>query len=361
MSEHSAESGLFIEDLKLGLVLPGGALGRGLAITPEAFEARFGRLFWRPTGGLDPVYFKLVAFCKTTAVSENSPANLGARNVLFRRAPASLELEATTTVLGRKFRAPGADTGVCQVQSVIGAPGEDPVLSWTRECIVNGRRGWRLADDGAPLDDREKITTCFDPATARLPQERPEEQPGEAAPAALAAEDFRVGETIPTAYTSVLQPDDIFWLTRGLGNLAKTHYTRSSGYIVWGLLTLLYGVRNYAEQLSACLLVGLDVAKHIAPVYLSEKLRSEDANPAHKDEPPEHLSATLTTREVSDWPGQPGVKLVTADLAVYNNVNAIGRAEYERQQASKALAAITDDNRLQVGDYRLKLAAFEGR
>ena len=72
--------------------------------------------------------------------------------------------------------------------------------------------------------------------------------------------------------------------------------------------------------------------------------------------PPEFLSATLTTRAVADIPGRNDVKLVTAALDVYNNVNAIGRSEYERQNAKKALGGIEDDGRLHVGEYVLQLA-----
>ena len=350
----SDESGLFIEDLKPGLPVPGGAIAAGLEIDPAAFEARFGRLFWRPEGTLDPIYFKLAAFCKTTAVSENSPANLGAKNVRFHRPPTTLDDEANTTVLGRKFREVGAATGVCQVRSVIGPAGGDATLSWSRECIVNGRKGWTLADDGTPLDDREDIPVAFDPGDVALPEARP----GALAAGALAAEDFVPGETLPTGRISVLRPDEIFWITRGLGNKAKTHYTRDSGYIVWGLLTLLYGVWNYAEQLKGSLLVGLDVARHIAPVYLTEQVREEEFAEPGAPAPPEFLSATLTTEAVEDWPGAPGVKLVTATLDVFNNVNAIGRAEYQRQNAKKALGGIAEDGRLHVGVYGLRLAAF---
>ena len=126
------ETGLFIEDLTAGRDVPGGAISAGLEITPEAFEARFGRLFWRPDGTLDPIYFKLAAFCKTTAVSENSPANLGAKNVRFHVPPTSLDDEANTVVLGRKFREIGATTGVCQVRSSIGPKGGPATLSWSR-------------------------------------------------------------------------------------------------------------------------------------------------------------------------------------------------------------------------------------
>jgi len=347
------ETGLFISDLTPGRHVPGGPIADGLEISPEAFEARFGRLFHRPDGTLDPIYFKLAAFCKTTAVSENSPANLGAKNVLFHRPPTSLDDEANTTVLGRKFRELGATTGVCQVRSTIGPAGADPSLVWTRECIVNGRGGYTFADDGTPMDDREKIGIHFDPATTVLTDQRPTLADG-----ALSAEDFRVGEAIPTGRISVLRPDEIFWITRGLGNKAKTHYTRESGYIVWGLLTMLYGVHNYSRQLSGCQLVGLDVAKHLAPVYLTEQVREEEYAQLDAPPPPEFISATLTPRAVEDWPGKPGVKLVTAALDVYNNVNAIGRAEYARQKAKKAIGGIGDDGRLHVGDYVLRLAAF---
>ena len=323
------ETGLFIEDLKPGLDVPGGNVGKGLEVGPEAFEARFGRLFWRPDGSLDPIYFKLAAFCKTTAVSENSPANLGAKNVLFRKAPTTLELNAETKVLGRKFREVGAVTGVCQVRSTIG-----DTLTWTRECIVNGREGFSFADDGSPMDDREKIEVSFDLAAAALPAQGTEipSQPG-----ALTAKDFREGEVIPTGRISVLRPDEIFWITRGLGNLAKTHYTRDSSYIVWGLLTLLYGVYNYATQLQSAALLGLDIAKHTAPVYLTEQVREEEHAEAGAPVPPEFLSSTLTTKAVAEIPGRDDLRLVTASLDVYNNVNAIGRAEYERQKAKKAL------------------------
>ncbi len=342
------ETGLFIEDLKPGLDVPGGNVGKGLEVSPEDFEARFGRLFWRPEGTLDPIYFKLAAFCKTTAVSENSPANLGAKNVLFRKAPTSLEIDAQTQVLGRKFREVGAVTGVCQVRSTIG-----DTLTWTRECIVNGREGFSFADDGTPVDDREKISVNFDLGAAALPAEgskieRPE--------GALSAGDFREGEVIPTGRISVLRPDEIFWITRGLGNLAKTHYTRDSSYIVWGLLTLLYGVYNYASQLQSCALLGLDVAKHTAPVYLTEQVREEEHADAGAPVPPEFLSSTLTTRAVADIPGRDDLRLVTAAIDVYNNVNAIGRSEYERQKAKKALGGIGEDGRLHVGEYVLQLA-----
>ena len=348
-AQEAPESGLFVEDLRRGLVLAGGAVGAGLEISPAAFEARFGRLFWRPPGALDPIYFKLAAFCKTTAVSENSPANLGARNVLFHRAPQSLDARAETTVLGRKFRAAGASTGVAQVRSVV-SDARAPLLTWTRECIVNGRRGWRLPTDTAPLDDREKIETHFDAARVTLPRERPD--------GARDAVQFLAGREIPSEQNSVLSPRDIFWLTRGLGNLAKVHYASRSGYIVWGLLTLLYGVHNHARALQHCWLAGLDVAKHTAPVYLTEKLREESTPAWAADEPAEFLSSTLTTRAVEDWPSARGVKLVTADLAVFNNVNKIGRAEYKKQNATKALANIDKDGRLHVGDYRLRLATF---
>ena len=346
----SDETGLFIEDLKPGLEVPGGRIDQGLEVTPEAFEARFGRLFWRPEGTLDPIYFKLAAFCKTTAISENSPANLGAKNVLFREAPTSLDVEAHTTVLGRKFRERGATTGVCQVRSTIG-----DTLTWTRECIVRGRRGWQLPDDGTPLDDREKIDVHFELSQAALP---PAGLTVERPPRALVAEDFRPGEAIPTGRISVLRPDEIFWITRGLGNLAKTHYTRDSGYIVWGLLTLLYGVYNYAAQLPCAALLGLDVARHVAPVYLTEQLREEEHATTGAPVPPEFLSATLTPRAVEEIPGRPDLRLVTAALDVYNNVNAIGCAEYERQKARKALDAIAEDGRLRIGDYVLRLAVF---
>lgn len=344
------ETGLFIEDLKPGLDVPGGAVGRGLEVSPEAFEARFGRLFWRPEGTLDPIYFKLAAFCKTTAVSENSPANLGAKNVLFRKAPTDFEALAETRVLGRKFRELGATTGVCQVRSTIG-----DTLTWTRECIVNGRQGWSLPDDGTPLDDRESIEVDFDLAAAALPPEgaRVERQAG-----ALVAEDFEEGGVIPTGRISVLRPDEIFWITRGLGNLAKTHYTRESSYIVWGLLTLLYGVYNYAEQLHCAALLGLDVAKHIAPVYLTEQVREEEHAVADAPVPPEFLSSTLTTQAVSEIPGRSDLRLVTASLDVFNNVNAIGRSEYERQKAKKALGGIGADGRLHIGQYVLQMAVF---
>lgn len=348
------ETGLFIEDLTAGRAVPGGPIATGLDITPEAFEARFGRLFWRPDGTLDPIYFKLAAFCKTTAVSENSPANLGAKNVRFHRPPTSLDDAANTTVLGRKFREVGATTGVCQVRSAIGPAGGSPTLSWSRECIVNGRSGFQFPDDGTPMDDREKIDVQFDADAVEIAANGPSELPR----GVLAADDFRVGDTLPTGRISVLQPEEIFWITRGLGNLAKTHYTRDSGYIVWGLLTLLYGVLNYAEQLRGCQLLGLDVAKHIAPVYLTEQLREDEHATTDAPAPPEFLSSTLTVREVEDLPGQPGVKLVSAALDVFNNVNDIGRSEYEHQNAKKALGGIREDGQLHVGDYVLRLAAF---
>ena len=348
------ETGLFIDDLTAGKKVPGGTISAGLEITPDAFEARFGRLFWRPDGTLDPIYFKLAAFCKTTAVSENSPANLGAKNVRFHRAPRSLEDAANTTVLGRKFREVGATTGVCQVRSQIGPEGGTPTLSWSRECIVNGRSGWTLPDDGTPLDDREDIPVAFDANQVELAAKGPES----IAEGALAAEDFKVGETIPTGRISVLHPNEIFWITRGLGNKAKTHYTRDSSYIVWGLLTLLYGVWNLAEELRGCQLVGLDVARHIAPVYLTEQVREEEHATSAAPVPPEFLSSTLTPRSVEDFPGRPGVKLVSAALDVFNNVNEIGQNEYERRGAKKALGGIQDDRRLHVGDYVLRLAAF---
>lgn len=344
------ETGLFIEDLKPGLEVPGGRVGKGLEVTPEAFEARFGRLFWRADRSLDPIYFKLAAFCKTTAVSENSPANLGAKNVLFRKAPTSLDEDATTRVLGRKFREVGATTGVCQVRSTIGE-----TLTWTRECIVNGREGWKLPGDGTPLDDREKVEVRFDLGASALP---PVGATVKRAPGALLAEDFRVGEVVPTGRISVLRPDEIFWITRGLGNLAKTHYTRDSSYIVWGLLTLLYGVYNFAQQLQCAALLGLDVARHIAPVYLTEQVREEEHAETGAPVPPEFLSSTLTTRAVSEIPGRDDLRLVTAALDVYNNVNAIGRAEYERQKAKKALGGIGEDGRLHIGEYVLQMAVF---
>lgn len=349
----ASETGLFIEDLKPGLDVPGGPVGRGLEITPEQFEARFGPLFWRPDGTLDPIFFKLAAFCKTTAVSENSPANLGAKNVLFRRPPTVLDDVAHTTVLGRKFREIGATTGVCQVRSVIGE-GPDPTLRWTRECIVNGREGFTFADDGSPLDDREPIQVAFDPGAVALPLGRPASRPE----GALVAEDFVVGETIPTGRISVLRPDEIFWLTRGLGNLAKTHYTRDSGYIVWGLLTLLYGVYNYAAQFQASMLLGLDIAKHVAPVYLTEQVREEEFTTAGAPVAPEFLSATLTPTAIAPIEGREDLRLVSAQLRVSNNVNAIGRAEYERQKAKKALGGIGDDGLLLVGEYDLQLGVF---
>ncbi|MAE95426.1 MAG: hypothetical protein CL910_12255 [Deltaproteobacteria bacterium] len=344
------ETGLFIEDLKPGLDVPGGRVGQGLEVTPEAFEARFGRLFWRADGTLDPIYFKLAAFCKTTAVSENSPANLGAKNVLFGKAPTTLDDEATTRVLGRKFREVGATTGVCQVRSTIGE-----TLTWTRECIVNGREGFQLADDGTPLDDREKIEVDFDLAATELP---PTGATATRTPGALVAGDFRPGELIPTGRISVLRPDEIFWITRGLGNLAKTHYTRDSSYIVWGLLTLLYGVYNYAQQLQCAALLGLDVARHLAPVYLTEQVREEEHAGASAPVPPEFLSSTLTTRAVTEFPGRDDLRLVTATLDVYNNVNSIGRSEYERQKAKKALGGIGEDGRLHIGEYVLQMAVF---
>lgn len=348
------ETGLFIEDLTPGRAVPGGPISDGLEITPEAFEARFGRLFWRADGTLDPIYFKLAAFCKTTAVSENSPANLGAKNVRFHRAPTSLDDEANTTVLGRKFREFGATTGVCQVRSTIGPAGGPPTLSWSRECIVNGRAGFAFPEDGTPMDDREKIEVAFDPGAVQIASQGP----GAVPDGALGAEDFRAGDTIPTGRISVLHPDEIFWITRGLGNRAKTHYTRDSGYIVWGLLTLLYGVWNYAPQLRGCQLLGLDVAKHTAPVYLTEQLREEEHRTTSAPPAPEFLSSTLAVREVEDLPGRPGAKLVTAALDVHDNVNEIGRAEYARQKATKALGGIDEDGRLHVGDYVLRLAAF---
>ena len=165
---------------------------------------------------------------------------------------------------------------------------------------------------------------------------------------------------IPTGRISVLRPDEIFWITRGLGNLAKTHYTRDSGYIVWGLLTLLYGARNYAPHFQCSMLLGMDVAKHIAPVYLTEQVREEEFTETGAPVPPEFLSTTLTTKAVADIPGRDELKLVTASLDVYNNVNAIGRAEYERQNAKKALGGIGDDGRLHVGEYVLQLAVCKG-
>lgn len=347
------ETGLFIEDLTSGREVPGGPIAAGLEITPQAFEERFGRLFWRPDGSLDPIYFKLAAFCKTTAVSENSPANLGAKNVRFHRAPTSLDDAANTTVLGRKFREIGATTGVCQVRSRIGPESGAPTLSWSRECIVNGRSGYSVPE-GTALDDREDIPVAFDPDEVELAADGP----GALPEGALGAEDFKPGEAIATGRISVLRPDEIFWITLGLGNKAKTHYTRDSGYIVWGLLTLLYGVLNYARELGGCQLVGLDIAKHVAPVYLTEQLREDEHATTAAPAPPEFLSSTLTPREVEDYPGRPGVKLVTAALDVYNNVNEIGVAEYERQNAKKALGGIADDGRLHVGDYVLRLAAF---
>lgn len=350
----SEESGLFIEDLAPGLDVPGGPVGQGLELTPEAFEARFGRLFRRGEQEFDPIYFKLAAFCKTTAVSENSPANLGAKGVCFHKPAVALSDEAHTTVLGRKFREVGATTGVCQVSSVVGPKGGPPTLSWSRECIVNGRAGFRYQESDGPLDSRERIEVHFDPAAIELSRATAP-APGEAA---LLPADFKAGERLHTGRISVLRPDEIFQITRGLGNRAKTHYTRDSGYIVWGLLTLLYGAWNYAEQLRGCQLVGLDVARHLAPVYLTEQLREEEW--ARSDAPPpEFLSSTLTVREVQPWPGREDVHLVTANLAVYNNVNAIGRSEYERQNAAKALAGIDADGRLHVGEYELRLAAFE--
>ena len=344
------ETGLFIEDLKPGLDVPGGPVGQGLEVSPEAFEARFGRLFWRADGTLDPIYFKLAAFCKTTAVSENSPANLGAKNVLFQKAPRSLDEEANTQVLGRKFREVGATTGVCQVRSTIGE-----TLTWTRECIVNGKQGFAFADDGTPMDDREKIEVSFDLAAAELP---PAGASVKRTAGALVAEDFEEGKVLETGRISVLRPDEIFWITRGLGNLAKTHYTRESSYIVWGLLTLLYGAYNYAEQLQCAALLGLDVAKHIAPVYLTEQVREEEHQTAGAPAAPEFLSSTLTTRAVADIPGRDDLRLVTAALDVYNNVSPIGRSEYERQKAKKALGGIGDDDRLHIGEYVLQMAVF---
>ena len=344
------ETGLFIEDLKPGLEVPGGPVGVGLEVTPQAFEARFGRLFWRPEGSLDPIFFNLAAFCKTTAVSENSPANLGAKNVLFRRPPTSLEDEAQTTVLGRKFREAGASTGVCQVRSRIG-PEADPSLVWTRECVVHGREGWRYQPGEAPADDREKIEIHFATDQVSLPETRPEQRPE----GALLAGDFQIGETIPTGRIAVLRPDEIFWITRGLGNRAKTHYTRDSGYIVWGLLTLLYGTWTYARQLACSHLLGLDIAKHVAPVYLTEQLREEECA-SETPEAPEFLSTTLTTQAVEPLPGCDDLLRVTAALDVYNNVNGIGRAEYARQNAKKALEGIGEDGRLLVGQYVFQLA-----
>lgn len=351
----SEESGLFIEDLAPGLDVPGGPVGQKLELTPEAFEARFGRLFRRGAQEFDPIYFKLAAFCKTTAVSENSPANLGARNVCFHKPAVDLSDEAHTTVLGRKFREIGATTGVCQVKSSVGPKDGPPTLSWSRECIVNGRSGFRYRESDGPLDDRERIALHFDPAAVELGSAAAL-PPGEAA---LRPADFKAGESLPTGRISVLRPDEIFNITRGLGNRAKTHYTRDSGYIVWGLLTLLYGAWNYAEQLRSCQLVGLDVARHLAPVYLTEQLREEEWARSDAPPPPEFLSSTLTVRDVQPWPGREEVRLVTAGLAVYNNVNAIGRSEYERQNATKALAGIGADGRLHVGQYDLRLAAFE--
>ena len=88
-------------------------------------------------------------------MSENSPANLGAKNVLFRKAPIDLEVEAETRVLGRKFREVGATTGVCQVRSTIG-----DTLTWTRECIVSGRSGYAFPDDGTPWRLASSSRTC---------------------------------------------------------------------------------------------------------------------------------------------------------------------------------------------------------
>ena len=58
------------------------------------------------------------------------------------------------------------------------------------------------------------------------------------------------------------------------------------------------------------------------------------------------------------FPERADLRLVTAALDVYNNVNAIGRAEYARQNAKKALAGIGEDGRLHIGEYVLQLAVF---
>ncbi|MCP5060242.1 MAG: hypothetical protein GY937_26375 [bacterium] len=145
-----------------------------------------------------------------------------------------------------------------------------------------------------------------------------------------------------------------------LGNLAKTHYTRESSYIVWGLLTLLYGAYNYADQFQCAALLGLDVARHTAPVYLTEQVREEEHATEGAPVAPEFLSATLTTKAVEEIPGRQDLRLVTAALDVYNNVNAIGRSEYERQKAKKALGGVGEDGRLHIGEYVLKLAVFTG-
>ena len=350
----SGESGLFIEDLEAGREAPGGRIADGLELSPADFAGRFGALFWRPPESLDPIYYKLAAFCKTTAVSENSPANLGATGVLFHRPPTSLADQANTVVLGRKFRAPGASTGVAQVQSRIGPPGGAPTLRWTRECVVKGRPGWRLPESAAPLDTREAAAAECDLSAARLPEARgPVPRP----PGARVAEDFRVGEVIPAGRIALLRPDEVLWLTRGLGNLAKTHYTRDSGYIVWGLLTLLYGVHNHAPALQCAALLGMDQAKHLAPVYLCEALRAEEHAAAKLPEPPEFLSATLTPLAQQEAPGRPDLRLVTVELLVTNHINAIGRAEYQRQGAKKAIES-TVDGLLLVGRYVLRLAVF---
>ena len=65
---------------------------------------------------------------------------------------------------------------------------------------------------------------------------------------------------------------------------------------------------------------GGPVAKHIAPVYLSEQIREEQHATKEAPAAPEFLASTLTIQAVEDSPGRPGVKLVTAALDVHNNV-----------------------------------------
>ncbi|MGI9430741.1 MAG: hypothetical protein ACR2PQ_00915, partial [Myxococcota bacterium] len=57
-------------------------------------------------------------------------------------------------------------------------------------------------------------------------------------------------------------------------------------------------------------------------------------------------------------PGRTDLRLVTAALDVYNNVNVIGRSEYERQNAKKALGGIDESGQLHIGEYVLQLAVF---
>lgn len=352
MAEHES---LFVEDLVPGKTVPGGRVADGLGVSQEQFTRRYGKFFWSPPGAIDPVYFKLASFCKTTAVSENSPANLGATNVIFHRQPTSLDVPVETSVLGRKYRAPRdgeqLQSGVVQVESVVG--GDDPVLRWSRECVVNAREGSTVPESLWGTDDRRKLEPGFPLSEVEIPA-----SDGAAIPdAALRAGRFRVGDPVYPGRIAVLEPEDVFWITEGLGNLAHTHYTRDSGFIVWGWLTGLYGLHNHQHQLGASILLGFDIAKHTGPVYLTEKIRElEHATPG-VPEPPEYLWTTLVPRTVEPIPGRDDVRLVVAELHVHVRINAIGQQEYA-SRAAKSVRANIEDGQLLVGRYDLRMATF---